>query len=214
MSLIKRPRSVSQGAKLYLAAAAGLMLAGTGCGTAVRPVYDADSRLASRLDTDADRDGLVESRTYMVAGRLARHELDVTGDGRVDRWEYYRPDGTLARLGTSSAFDGIEDTWVVQDGTTTHVEVSTRRDGFIDRRETQESGVLQRSEQDINFDGQPDQWAFYDNGRVRELRIDTGLTAGRPDRRLLYGPDGALRGIEEDPDGDGKFAPLAAPVRP
>ncbi|MGE0447498.1 MAG: hypothetical protein AB7P99_19910 [Vicinamibacterales bacterium] len=213
MSLIKRRRSVSQGAKLYLAATAGLMLASAGCGSAVRPVYDADSRLASRLDTDADRDGVVESRTYMVAGRLARHELDVTGDGRVDRWEYYRPDGTLARLGTSSAFDGIEDTWVVQTGATTEVEISTRRDGVIDRRETQVDGVLRRSEQDINFDGQPDQWATYEDGRVRELRIDSGLVAGRPDRRLLYGPDGALRGIEEDPDGDGTFAPLDAPTR-
>jgi hypothetical protein len=30
---------------------------------------------------------------------------------------------------------------------------------------------------------------------------------GRPDRRLLYRPDGQLARIEVDPDGDGTFTP-------
>lgn len=208
MSPQRAPLAVSHRAKLYPALVVVLLLAA--CGDAVRPVYDADTRLAVRLDTDADRDGVVESRTYLVGGRIARLELDVTGDARVDRWEYYRADGTLARLGTSSALDGVEDTWVVQDGRQTRVEISTRRDGVVDRREVQEDGVLRRSEQDANADGQADHWATYEEGRVRELRIDTGLTTGRPDRRLLYGPDGVLLAIEEDPDGDGQFAPLDA----
>lgn len=93
--------SVTYGAKLSLGI--GLMLLAASCSNApVRPLYDPDTRLAVRFDTDTDLNGRAEARTYFVNGFAARLEVDVDEDGRVDRWEYYGPNRQLQRLGTSS----------------------------------------------------------------------------------------------------------------
>ena len=160
----------------------------------VLPIYD-EAGLVRRLDYDTDQDGRTDMRAYLENGRAVRIEADGNGDGVVDRWEYYRPDGQLDRLGTSSESDGVEDTWVmVQTGDQMQVDVSTRRDGIADRHEFHQHGVLVRTEQDTNADGRLDQWQYFTNGKLRELLIDTSLASSRPDRRLVYGPDGSLRG--------------------
>jgi hypothetical protein len=87
------------------------------------------------------------------------------------------------------------------------VDISTRRDGFVDRREFHEQGALLRAEQDTNFDRLVDEWQEFDNGKLRVLLIDTEQRRGRPDRRLVYGLDGSLTGFESDRDGDGQFTP-------
>lgn len=176
------------------------------CAGSPDAIYDADTRVAIRLDADIDRNGLIESRTYFAAGRPLRIEVDIDGDSRVDRWEYYGADGALERLGSSSQADGREDTWLVQNGAEARLEISTRRDGVIDRREVQRDGVVRATEQDSNFDGLVDQWVTLDGGRMRELRVDTTLMRGRADRRLVYAADGALERVEQDTDGDGQFA--------
>lgn len=203
-------RNGSERAKLSPAVARGgaLVLAMSlysACAAAPEAIYDPDTRVAVRLDADIDRNGLVESRTYFAAGRPLRIEVDIDGDSRVDRWEYYGADGTLERLGSSSQADGREDTWLLQNGVEARLEISTRRDGVIDRREVQRDGVVRATEQDSNFDGLVDQWATLDGGRMRELRVDTTLMRGRADRRLVYAADGALERVEHDTDGDGRF---------
>jgi hypothetical protein len=199
--------AVGQRAKLYRLAAGFLASAlFTGCDSqAPRALYDPDTRVAVRVDTDLDQNGRPESRTYLVNGRPVRVEVDADDDGRVDRWEYYGEDRSVTRIGTSSAMDGREDTWLRTQGSDSTLEVSTRRDGRIDRRETQSNGVVVRVEQDANLDGLLDQWVEYSNGRVQRLSIDTTLKAGRPDRRLTYGADGRVERVEEDVDGDGQF---------
>jgi len=162
----------------------------------VAPVYDSDTRTVSRLDYDTDGDGRVDTRSYLQGGRGVRLEADGNGDGRVDRWEYYRPDGQLDRLGASSQGDGRDDTWVVQNGNQMRVDISTRRDGVTDRHEFHEQGVLVGAEQDTDFDGRIDQWQRFENGRMRELLVDT-QRSGRPDRRLVYATDGSLERIED-----------------
>jgi hypothetical protein len=170
----------------------------------VSAAYDPDTLLAARLDFDDETTGRIVARSYLVNGRPVRLEVDADTDGRVDRWEYYRADGTLLRLGTSSRHDGREDTWAVQAGRSIRVEISTRRDGFIDRREFHERGELVRTEQDSNFDGLPDQWQQFENGKLRTLLLDTGLGRGKPDRRLDYDPDGSVTNVNIDPDGDAR----------
>ncbi len=177
------------------------MLASAGCARdRVSPVYDPDTRTVIRLDYDTDGNGSVDIRSYLEDGRGVRIEADGDGDGRVDRWEYYRPDGQLDRLGTSSQADGREDTWVVQNGNQMRVDVSTRRDGVADRHEFHDRGVLVRAEQDTNFDGRIDEWQQFTDGKLRELLVDTSQASGRPDRRLVYAQDGSLERIEADPD--------------
>ena len=161
----------------------------------VSPVYDTAGAIR-RLDYDTNRDGQIDMRAYLESGRTVRIEADGNGDGVVDRWEYYTPDGQLERLGTSSESDGIEDTWVVETGNGMQVDVATRRDGVADRHEFHEGGVLVRAEQDTNGDGRLDQWQHFTDGKLRELLIDTSLSSGRPDQRLEYGPDGSLQHVD------------------
>jgi len=163
----------------------------------VTPVYDSAGTIR-RLDYDTDRDGRVDMRAYLENGRTVRIEADGNGDGVVDRWEYYRADGQLDRLGTSSESDGVEDTWVVQNGDQMRVDIATRRDGVADRHEFHDKGALVRAEQDTNGDGRIDQWQRFDGGKLRELLVDTSRAAGRPDTRLVYEADGSLQRVESD----------------
>jgi hypothetical protein len=188
---------VSERAKLY-AVACCLLPALSACARdRVTPIYDPAGTIR-RLDYDTDRDGHVDIRAYLENGRTIRIEADGNADGIVDRWEYYRADGQLDRLGTSSESDGLEDTWVVQNGDQMRVDISTRRDGIADRREFHDKGVLVRVEQDTNGDGQIDQWQRFADGKLRELLIDTSQKTGRPDKRLLYANDGSLQRIDAD----------------
>ena len=209
--------SVSERAKLYaiggrrraaLAIASGLVVACASCARQhVSAAYDPDTRLVSRLDYDNETSGKIVARTYFSNGHAVRLEVDADGNGSIDRWEYYRTDGTLTRLGTSSGNDGREDTWVVQGGDSMRVDISTRRDGFVDRREFHERGALTRAEQDTNFDGLVDESQLFENGKLRVLLVDIEQRRGRPDRRLVYGADGSVTGVETDLDGDGQFTP-------
>jgi hypothetical protein len=187
---------VSDRAKLY----AALMLAAflAACERdRISPVYDAAGTIR-RLDYDTNRDGQTDMRAYLENGRTVRIEADGNGDGVVDRWEYYTADGQLERLGTSSESDGVEDTWVVETGNQMRVDLATRRDGVADRHEFHDAGVLVRAEQDTNGDGRLDQWQRFTDGKLRELLIDTSLASGRPDQRLVYGPDGSLQRVDSD----------------
>ncbi len=73
------------------------------------------------------------------------------------------------------------------------VELSTKRDGTVDRTEYYErqgtEDVLVRAEEDGDEDGLLDKWETYDAGRLTSVAFDT-TKDGRPDRRLLYGADG------------------------
>jgi len=190
-------RAVSERAKLYVLVIAALSVIPACARDRVSPVYDMDGTI-SRLDYDTDRDGSFEMRAYLENGRTVRIEADGNGDGVVDRWEYYRADGQLDRLGTSTESDGVEDTWVVQAGPVMRVDVATRRNGVADRHEFHDNGILVRAEQDTNGDGRIDQWQRFAGGRLRELLIDTSQVSGRPDRRLVYASDGSLERIDAD----------------
>jgi hypothetical protein len=170
----------------------------------VTPVYDPGTRDLVRLDYDVDRDGRVDVRTFMAGGRPVRLEGDQDRDGKVDRWEYYGSNGQLLKLGTASGRDGIEDTWLYQAGTARRIEMSTGRDGVVDRFEHYEGPRLLRVETDVNRDGTVDHWEEYDGGDLRVLRMDDDQHPGRPVRRLTY-RDGAEPLLELDLDGDGVF---------
>jgi hypothetical protein len=196
--------NVSERAKLYAAgfrgaiatcAALSAALLGACARDGVTPVYDPDSRTVTRLDFHA-ADGHVDIRSYLEDGRGVRLEADGSGVGRIDRWEYYRPDGQLDRLGMSSRGDGREDTWVAQRGSEMRVDVSTRHDGIADRHEIHQRGVLVGVELDTDFDGRVDEWQRFENGRLRELLVDT-TGSGRPDRRLVYTTDGSFARVDD-----------------
>lgn len=203
---------VTQRAKLSLSVIIAALLspvlaAVQGCAAdegTVTPVYDPATRDLVRLDYDIDRDGRVEVRTFMANGKPVRLEGDQDRDGKVDRWEYYGTDGQLLKLGTSSGRDGVEDTWLYQAGTSRRIEMSTARDGVVDRFEYYEGPQLVRVETDVNRDGTVDHWEEYERGNLQVLRMDDEQHPGRPVRRLTY-REGAEPLLELDLDGDGVF---------
>jgi hypothetical protein len=74
-------------------------------------LYDSRGRLV-RLLQDRNHDGRAEVVVvYYPSGQPQRGEIDSDEDGVVDRWEYFRPDGSLEKTGRSLARDGRPDTW-------------------------------------------------------------------------------------------------------
>jgi hypothetical protein len=149
--------------------------------------YDEAGRL-TKLEYDSDRNGHPDMWAYMDGARLVRLEADENEDGKIDRWEYYP-----AAPGPGGLKQPPD-----------RIERSTQHDGRVSRREFFESGLLVRVEEDTNGDGAVDKWERYSGGSLTRLELDTGAR-GKPDRRLIYRPDGSLERIEEDPTGSGEF---------
>jgi hypothetical protein len=172
-----------------------VLMTAAGCSTQPRAagVYAPGTRALVRVDFDYDGDGRIDVRTYMRDGTPTRLEGDTNGDGLVDRWEYYDASGALTRVGGSTAGDGREDTWLRAVGDERHVEISTRRDGTVDRREVYRGEQLLRADSDTNHDGLSDIWETFDHGAITELRVDDDKRHGRPTRRVVYGAKGTAR---------------------
>jgi hypothetical protein len=72
-------------------------------------LYDKDGRI-ERLLQDRNHDGRAEVVIlYYPNGKPRLGEIDTDEDGVVDRWEYFRTDGTLDRVGRGR--NGLPDTW-------------------------------------------------------------------------------------------------------
>jgi hypothetical protein len=121
--------------------------------------YDPKTGRLQRLTYDADKNGRIDTWTYMDGKTVLRSEIDRDEDGKIDRWEFHGPDGSLEAI---------------------------------------------RAEEDGDADGKPDKWETYAGGRISSVAFDENAD-GRPDRRLNYGPDGALVSIDSEPDASGKF---------
>lgn len=82
--------------------------------------------------------------------------------------------GSAERLGFSSNNDGVIDAWSTTDPKTgeRRVEMSTRRNGKIDRWERYVKGVLVRVDLDTNGNGKPDRWQTYEAGILMDTFLD------------------------------------------
>lgn len=174
-------------------------------------MYDKTTGRLTRLEADSDGDGKPDTWAYMDGPRVERVEADDNGDGTVDRWEYHtagpaapgsqaRPP-RIARPGRGVA--------ATPDKTIDRIELATRHDGVVSRWEYFDNGLPSRVEEDTDGDGKVDKWETYTAGHISMMAIDL-QRRGRPDRRLIYRPDGTLDRIEADPTGSGTFQPLAA----
>jgi hypothetical protein len=184
---------------------AGCGASGADTEPAIQPLYDSGTGRLQQLRYDSDKNGTVDTVSYMDGPTLLRIELDSNEDGRVERWDYYGPDRRLEKVGFSQQNDGKEDAWsfLGHDGAVSRIESSTERDRRITRIEHFQQGVLLRAEADDDRDGRMDRWETYDGGRLSMVAFDT-IGRGKPDRRLVYAANGTAT-IEVDPDGDGIF---------
>jgi antitoxin component YwqK of YwqJK toxin-antitoxin module len=195
--------------------------------------YDRTTGKLASITYDSNKNGKIDTWSYMDGTRVVRIEIDKDEDGRIDRWEYYTPDQKLEKVGYSRANNGKPDAWAYQglDGNIAKIELAAVQPqtpggtaglqtggtpghpvgppGFspvaIIRTEFYESGNLARAEEDTNADGRIDKSETYKNGAVATVAFDT-TGRGTPDRRLVYGPGGSVK-VEVDPDGTGTFRP-------
>lgn len=140
--------------------------------------YDDKTGRLKRLEVDTNKNGRIDTWTYMDGTRIDRIEIDRDENGKIDRWEYY-VDRKLEKVGTSTRGDGVVDEWAFQDS----------------------DGMLARVESDTNRDGRIDKWesfgAGHDGARVlRAVAMDPDKE-GNPTRRLVYAPDGSLLRVEQ-----------------
>jgi len=163
----------------------------------MHPEYDNATGQLKRLQWDSKGDGKIDTWGYMDGARVVRVEVDEDGDGKVDHWEYHRAPAAGERGGPAGPDKTIE-----------RIERSTRRDGKVSRWEYfDDNGSLARLEEDTDGDGKVDKWETYKDGALAMMALDT-QGHGKPDRRLIYLPDGTLDRIETDPTGSGQFSPL------
>jgi hypothetical protein len=94
--------------------------------------------------------------------------LSRANDGKADHWAYRAADGTLLKM-----------------------EISTKRDGRVQRTEIYEGDALVAVEEDTDGNGAVDKWETYAGGTLRSVAFDTD-GSGRPGRRLVYGADGNI----------------------
>lgn len=225
---------VSERAKLYLLRPSrlarflysGLFLFAAACSgpSGQKPVleYDQTGRL-TKVFYDANKNGTNESTSLMDGTRIVRVELDYDENGKTERWDIYNEDRTLQKVGLASRNDGVMDSqaFYSSEGVMTRIEVSTARDGRFNRTEYYDAAQrLTHSEEDTNADGRVDKWETYAPVAIPKPELppytitstafdETGK--GRPTRRLIFGPQGSIVGVEIDPDGDGVFARLTPP---
>jgi hypothetical protein len=198
------------------------------CSTPSRAVppnatYDAKTGRLTTLRADANENGAIDTVSYMDGTRILRIELDLDENGRVERWDFYGPDGELEKVGFARSNDGVMDAqaFYAPSGELTRMELSTRHDGTFDRIEMYVAGVLTRSSEDTNGDGRPDKWDEYERLRGAGTQAEYAVTAtafddsgsGRPERRFVYGKGGVIQRVELDPDGDGRFSTPPQQVR-
>jgi hypothetical protein len=195
MSLIRRLSQLTATACIAASVAACQQTkANSAAAERLHPEYDNATGRLKRLQWDSKGDGKIDTWGYMDGAQVVRVEVDEDGDGKVDRWEYHR---APAAGGSSGPDKTIE-----------HIERSTRHDGKVSRWEYfDETGSLARIEEDTDGDGKVNKWETYKDGALSMMALDT-QGRGKPDRRLIYRPDGTLDRIETDPTGSGQFSPL------
>lgn len=179
--------------------------------------YDSKTGKLTTLSVDSNRNGKVDAVSYMDGTRILRIEVDQDENGQVDRWDFYGPDKKLERVGFSRESDGVMDAVASyqSEGVLLRMEVSTRRDGIFDRIERYTDGRLVESAEDTDGDGRPDKWDEYGPSGVAggavvvSTKFDDSKS-GKPERRFVYGHNGAIARVEFDRDGDGVFTEAAA----
>src|SRR5438105_13475844 len=122
-----------------IAVVAGCSRQSAGAKTVVE--YDPATGHLHKLEVDSNHNGTIDTVSYMDGTRILRIELDLDENGKVERWDYYKPDGTIDYVGLASKDDGVMDSKAYY-GTgmaMQRIELSTKRNGTFDRTEFYEN---------------------------------------------------------------------------
>ncbi len=154
---------------------------------------------------DLTRSGKPNVWKYVVkdaAGKeiLVRKERDLNGDGKIDTWERYAPDGTLEAVAYDLDFDGKPDEVLhYEKEQLVMKEMAFGFDGIPRSWSYYEKGKLVRRERDTNGDGKVDTWEYWENGELDRIGVDTdgdGQVDRWEARRTAEAAEGAKPGGE------------------
>lgn len=115
--------------------------------------------------------------------KLHLHEVrvDSNRDG-VDDADVKVTDAIITGTGFSLANDGVIDAWAYRNaaGELVRIEVSTKRNGKIDRWEYYSYNRMYKVDLDTDGNGKPDRWQTYEDGILVNTIIDANED-GKPD---------------------------------
>ena len=114
--------------------------------------YDEKTGKLSRITADFNKNGVIDTWTFMDGTKIVHSERDRDEDGRVDYWEYNLPDGK----------GGLE-----------HTEEDTNGDGRPDKWDYYRNGLLYQVEWDTNHDGVRDRrWTYSPQGQLLTMETE------------------------------------------
>ncbi|MEO7110912.1 MAG: hypothetical protein ABI183_10785 [Polyangiaceae bacterium] len=98
--------------------------------------FDASGQVRRR-EADYDGSGVVDAIEYYQNGKLARRELDTTGQHRIDTWDFFDVNtGKRIRRERDTTNDGRVDQWWSYDGDKVTIAFDKNNDGKPDPADT------------------------------------------------------------------------------
>ena len=184
----------------------------------------------SKVITDGDGDGFLETCTYFKDGKLSTQTQDDNQDSRVDVTIFFNAKEEKVRVESDTDFSGQVDAWEYYDGQVlVRAERDSNNDGKVDLKVYYQKSERQRLIQDRDFDGrfETTQWFdrapwsmvmevdadldgspegiyFYQAGVLREKQVDENGDGGF-DLKEIYNDQGKITRSEEEPDEQGRF---------
>jgi hypothetical protein len=175
--------------------------------------YDKTTGKLTSITYDSNRNGKIDTWSYMDGARVVRIEIDKDEDGRIDRWEYYTPDQKLEKVGYSRANNGKPDAWAYQgpDGQIARIELAAIPTSDIGPR-TSDDAAKPATTPDTQHPGGTAglqtggkapivRTEFYEGGNLARAEEDTNGD-GRIDKWETY-RDGAVASVAFDTTGRG-----------
>ena len=140
--------------------------------------WDPRTRRYQLIHETTNKDGLRIRR--LLTDGLEVQQTELSGDNVGPVVEQLASSG--ARFPFSTRNDGVIDAFVTRDAklATARVEVSTKRNGRIDRWEQYVKGQLVRVDLDTDGNGKADRWMTYEEGILMDTFLDADED-GQPD---------------------------------
>jgi hypothetical protein len=108
-----------------------------------------------------------------TGGPVVRKEVDLNGDGKIDMWTWFAPDGARTKESLDLDYDGkIDETVIYEKNIRVRVEGFTSGRDRADTFKYYEKSKLVRIERDRNNDGQIDCWEYWENETVDRIGED------------------------------------------
>lgn len=172
--------------------------------TAVDAIYDKATGKLTQLAADLNKDGKIDTWTYMNGAMPLRTEQDMDGDGKIERWEFSGPGGQTVKVALSRRKTGKPDIWTYLDAAGEPERIESASVGLpgaeteakIDRIETYANGRLSRVAEDTDADGRMDKWEQHEGSGLTSVEYDHNGD-GRADERVSFGPGGKVLSVQK-----------------